>query len=316
MNRHLAPWPVLGLLLALPACNQPFEPDGPSGDKLVVYGILNSSIDTQYVRLSTTYGTPPGSEIRDAVVTMLTPDRGYVAFRDTTILHINAQGNLEQLNVYVAYPCPVSPGSAYTLQASTSLNRQSAEAAIHASASTIALAPPALFLRNQSPPGREGLKPPVLLTSFQSLTGYCEIHLYLEFYALVDGGWELHSTEVARDAFVDGTGNEVLVYPGLVLVRSLAGSSVAVPVLFDTLQYSNAMAKAAEKFTAAPLAWLQGEFVVTQIDSVLYSYYYANNGPADLSSIRLDRPVYTNVANGFGVFGSCARVVRQFRIGN
>jgi hypothetical protein len=121
---------------------------------------------------------------------------------------------------------------------------------------------------------------------------------------------------VARDAFVDGTGNEVLVYPGLVLVRSLAGSSVAVPVLFDTLQYSNAMAKAAEKFSAAPLAWLQGEFVVTQIDSVLYSYYYANNGPADLSSIRLDRPVYTNVANGFGVFGSCARVVRQFRIGN
>jgi hypothetical protein len=145
------------------------------------------------------------------------------------------------------------------------------------------------------------------------------MHFYLDYYALVGGGWELHRTEVAERSYEDETGSEVLVFPQLSPVRALATSAAPATIQFDTVQYHNARARVIEKYqkiTAAPVVWLQAVFALTQVDSVLYNYYTVNNGPVDLSSIRLDQPVYTNVTDGYGVFGSSARVTRQYPMEN
>ena len=294
------------LCCVLPACNQPFEPDGPVNSKLIVYSVLNAASTTQYVRVSTTFQTPPGREMHDASVQMVYNGRT-VLFRDTTIVSTDAEGHATPINVFVAYNQPISSGSRYLLQVSI-------PSGLSASASTTALTPPTFFLKNPKILDRLSNQQITLSSSFGSFTGAFVLHFYLDFYAFVDGGWELHRAEVPQSSHFDKNENPVNVYPSLALVQSLASSQKDVSISFDTLQYSRTRAEAIATYSAAPVVWLRGVFVLTQIDNVLFDYYYVNNGPPDKSSIRLDQPDYTNIPNGLGVFGSSATVTMSYPI--
>jgi hypothetical protein len=294
------------LFSMLPACNQPFEPDGPVNSKLVIYSILNGASNDQYVRLSTTYAAPPGPELRNASVRMMVNGRT-VVFRDTTITTTDALGNPAPINVYIAYNHPIAHGSSYQLQVST-------PAGLTASVNATALQLPSFNLTNTTVLNRAGREQITLSTSFGSFTGAFVLHFYLDFYAYVDGGWELHRTEVPLSTRPDKDGNLVKVFPSLSLVQALAASQKVVSLQFDTLQYSQTRAEAMAQFAAAPVVWLQGVFVLTQIDNVLYDYYYVNNGPVDKSSVRLDQPDYTNIPGGLGVFGSSVTVTMSYPI--
>jgi len=301
---HIAPIALLCCTLA--ACNQPFEPDGPVNSKLVVYSILNAASSTQYVRVSTTYQTPPGQGIHDAAVHM-TYNGKTILFRDTTIISTDAEGRTTPLPVYVAYNQPVSPGSTYQLHVST-------PSGLSASAAATALNPPTFYLKNPRILDHLANEQISLSTSFNSFTGAYVIHFYLDFYAYVDGGWELHRSEVPQSSHVDENKNLACVYPSLALVQTLASSQKEVTIKLDTLQYALTRAEAIAAFPAAPVVWLRGVFVLTQIDNTLFNYYYVNNGPVDKSSIRLDQPDYTNIPNGLGVFGSSATVTMSYPI--
>ncbi len=297
---------VVLLCFVLPACNQPFEPDGPVNSKLVVYSVLNAASTTQYVRVSTTFQTPPGPEIHDASVQMAYNGRT-VLFSDTTIVSTDADGHATPMNVYVAYNQPISPGSRYLLNVSI-------PSGLSASASTTSLNPPTFFLKNPKILNHLANEQLTLSTSFGSFTGAFVMHFYLDFYAFVDGGWELHRAEVPQSSHFDKNENLVNVYPSLALVQPLASSQKEVKIIFDTLQYSRTRAEAITTYPAAPVVWLRGVFVLTQIDNVLFDYYFVNNGPPDKSSIRLDQPDYTNIPNGLGVFGSSATVTMSYPI--
>lgn len=306
MRMRLSIAPVALLFTALAGCNQPFEPDGPVNSKLVVYSILDGASTNQYVRLSTTYAAPPGPELRNASVRMTYNGRTIV-FRDTTIMTTDAGGNPAPINIYVAYNQPVNHGSTYRLQVST-------PAGLTASANTTALQLPSFYLTNTTVLNRAAREQIKLSTSFGSFTGAFVLHFYLDFYAYVDGGWELHRTEVPLSSYPDKDGNPVKVFPSLSLVQALAASQKVVTLQFDTLQYSHTRAEVMTQFPAAPVVWLQGVFVLTQIDNVLYDCYYVNNGPVDKSSIRLDQPDYTNIPGGLGVFGSSVTVTMSYPI--
>jgi len=297
---------VLLLCCILTACNQPFEPDGPVNSKLVIYSILNAASSTQYVRVSTTYQTPPGREIHDASVQMVYNGRT-VVFRDTTIISRDTDGHTTPIPVYVAYNQPISSGSRYLLVVST-------PSGLSASASTMALNPPTFYLKNQQILNRLSNEQITLSTSFGDFSGAFVMRFYLDFYGFVDGGWELHRSEVPLSSHNDKNGNLVKNYPSLALVQSLASSQKEVLIKFDTLQYSQTRAEVIAAYPAAPVVWLRGVFVLTQIDNTLFDYYYVNNGPIDKSSIRLDQPDYTNIPNGLGVFGSSATVTMSYPI--
>jgi hypothetical protein len=297
---------VVLLCCVLTACNQPFEPDGPVSSKLVLYSILNAASSTQYVRVSTTYQTPPGQEIHDAAVRMEYNGRTIV-FRDTTIVSVDAEGHTAPVHVYVAYNQPISPGSRYLLHVST-------PSGLSASAGATALNPPAFSLRNPKILDRLANEQLTLNVSFGSFTGAFVIHFYLDFYAYVEGGWELHRTEVPLSSRHDINQNLMSVYPSLALVQTLASSQKDVTIKLDTLQYSFARAEVISAYPAAPVVWLRAVFVLTQIDNTLFNYYYVNNGPVDKSSIRLDQPDYTNIPEGLGVFGSSATVTMSYPI--
>jgi hypothetical protein len=287
---------VAAAVCVLPACNQPFEPDGPTHGKLVVYSILDGSGTRQYVRLSTTYAEPPVPVLHNASVWM-TYGTTTVQFRDTTIMTTDASGNQVSVPVYAANAFTITGGTKYTLHVTepTGLNVDVAASALQK---------PSFSINNTKTLSRSVRQQIILNTTFGSKSGAYVMHFYLDFYAFVNGGWELHRVEVPSRAYINGLGSLVKIYPTLDLVGPLAASQSIVPIKYDTLQYDATRADVISQYPAAPVVWLRAVFVLSQIDDVLYNYYYVNNGPSDQSTIRMDQPDYTNIPKGLGVFGS------------
>lgn len=295
MKRRIALFSLLALLLA--GCNQPFEPNGPLSSTLVVYSILSSRNDTQYVRLTSTFGTPPAPGITNAAVTITTTGQ-VITFRDTTVLWPDTAGDLSPTNVYVAYNTPIKGGAVYQLQAST-------PSGLTASASMTALNQPFFALKPGVTPGFF-----VLSRAFNSLSGAAVLHFYLDYYALVNNRWVLQTEEVPATRTLDAADNDVLGYPSISPVPTLAAGGNEVQI--DSTLFQITRVRVYKRYAPAPVVYLDIRFVLTQIDDALYAYYYINNGPVDISTIRLDVPDFTNIQGGYGVFGSRADVILLF----
>jgi hypothetical protein len=202
------------------------------------------------------------------------------------------------MNAYVAYRVSIKGGERYRLQAQT-------PDGLSASAYATALAPPIMSDRAGTR-GRFRLD-----VTFGSVDGACVLRFYVDYYVLIDNGWELRREEVPSSVFVNTGGDTVFVYPQLVHVKELAGTSAQTTFFYDSLLYSETLSRIHDRYPT-PVVYLQLEFIFTQIDETLYAYYYLNNGTVDRSTVRLDQLDFTNVDNGYGVFGS--RVEASHRI--
>jgi hypothetical protein len=183
----------------------------------------------------------------------------------------------------------------YRLNAST-------PSGLAASATITSLRQPSLALRQGTTPGFFALT-----RQFKTLSGAAILHFYLDYYVLVNNGWVLRTEEIPSGRSTDASGNDVLQYPSISPVTTLAagGSDVAIDSTLFQIARSRVLARAAP----APVVYLDVRFVLTQIDDILYAYYYLSNGPLDNSTIRLDVPDFTNIQGGYGVFGSRAEVI-------
>lgn len=280
---------ALPFALLLASCNQPFEPEGPVNRTLVVFGILNAQSDTQYVRLTTTSGGTSSPQVTDAFVTMTSPG-GSVFFHDTTVQWLDAAGHRAPTVVYVAYNFRPREGTDYKLTAST-------PSGLLTSATTTALPAPTLDVVPNTP------KKFTLSLKFNSTAGAFVTHFYFDYYALVNNGWELFREEVPSSVFKDIRGDSIIVYPTIAPVRSVAIYQPQVQVQFDSALYVQEQVRLYAQYNGR-VVFMHVEFDVTQIDDILYGYYYINNGVVDRSTIRLDQSDYTNFVGGYGVFGS------------
>lgn len=303
---HIALVAALGLSLV--SCDQAFEPDGPAHSKLVVYSILNGASSTQFVRLSTTYSTPPAPSLRGASVWM-TYDGTTVQFHDTTITTVDDAGATQTIPVFVAYQMPITGGSTYALHVTD-------PSGLSADVRSTALRPPSFSINNTKVLSRKVRAQIILNTTFGTSRGAFVMRFYLDYYAFVNGGWELQREEVPARSYMETNGTTVKVYPALDLVSTFSAARATVPITFDTLQYDETRAQIISRYPAAPVVWLRATFVLSQIDDVLYNYYYVNNGPSDNSTIRMDEPDYTNVPAGLGVFGSSVIVTMTYPLTN
>ncbi len=296
---------VLLACIVAASCNQPFEPDAPANNRLVVYGILNSASSTQYVRVGTTYNTPPAPELHNAIVEMLSNGRTIV-FRDTTVTDTLDDGTTTPVNVYIGRTA-VNGGSPYTLQVTT-------PAGLSVSATTNALVVPSFYLKYPATLNYSTNQGLVLSITFGSYTGAFVVRFFVEFSAYIDGAWQLRRLEVPIKRYTNLAGEEVKVFPSFALVQSVTLAQKSLTVEYDTLQYQKIRGEAIQTYAAAPVQWKRGVFVLTQIDNVLFNYYKLQNGPADKSSLRLDQLDYTNISNGLGIFGSYAVETKSYNI--
>ena len=267
------------LTVVVAGCPESFSPDGPFNPKLVVYAVLSSQSDTQFVRVQSSYAdrsaqTPP--DVAGAHVAV-TSDSGTIQFHDTTLALTDSSGNTRSVGAYVAYSLHVQPGIHYGLSVSSS-------SLGGISSSATGLYPGTLFVET-SGSDRIGVR----IYPGQNSRAHI-VRLFLEYDALEDTLFVRKTLEIPASVTPAG----VYIYPAPV-------SSEVAEATFDVAGFDQVVAHIRQEAT---VRLVRTVFVLTEMDDALYGYYSVVNGFQNTGTLRLDEPDYTNINNGFGVFAT------------
>lgn len=289
-------------LVLFAGCENAFNPKGPYAEQLIVYSILTTRSDTQYVRVYTTYN-PSGfnpldqttdTYVQGARVTVGKGDSTYL-FRDTTIARIDQSRYATNVAAYVAYPMRIARDSMYSLQVVSDQGSAYATVTVPGRGAVTANNP---FVLND--PGRyaEDISSTVYLSP--ATAGYL-LRIIVTFEYLEDGVWKQSSAEVPYAGTKEPNGDLTLNYP--ILTRRTASLiSPTETVFFSVGAYEALLAQLQSQHGIIRL--LSAAYVLTQVEQNLYRYFNIVNGFQDEFSIRTDQPDYTDVQGGLGLFGA------------
>jgi hypothetical protein len=302
---------VIALILAavLVSCQEPFEPKGPFEEKLVVYGILSTHTDTQYVRLYTTYD-PEGFDptvvtvdhpILGATVT-LTGSGASWRYRDTTVVRWDKSRYTSDIQAYVLVPFRPVQGSSYTLTVQLPNGKQARGTTSVPGKGYLSVV--TLHVLDRPESFAEDL---YVVASIAPGTRGFLVRMFVEFELTVDGERQLRRVEVPMRIrrTTDGVVYEKI-YPKLQRRTSSETSrnqgSEYVGFQHDAyLQTLNDIAVAYVRFNPVRKNVI---FVLTQTEANLYNYFNIVNGFQDDITIRTDQPDFSSIDGGVGVFGA------------
>ena len=288
------------LALFLLSCNHPFSPKGPFEQQLVVYSVLSSARDLQFVRVYTNYdvsGFDPFENASDRAVAgaqvTVTGARGTYVFRDTLLPRSDTSRYKTPITAYVANWQP-EPGQTYTLVVNAAnVGSTSATVTLPGRSQTFSWYPGTQIL--DYPDSNKTITYFYAYTRVPQLTKVYTFQLVIDYVVLTDAGWQNRSIEVpvwASDASFQGT-----TYPSLQTAYGYASGSYTKYAYVSTLirvstQYSNR------------LTFKRIVFRLLQLDGNWYNYYNTVRRFQDPYSIRLDEPDFTNLSRGYGLFGA------------
>lgn len=265
------------LTMVMAGCSETFSPDGPFSPRLVVYSVLSSQSDTQYVRVQSTFPDRNGLAPLDLIGAQVTvtSDSGTIQFRDTTLEFTDSSGTTRSVGAYVAYSLRVQPGGRYGLAVALSSLGS-------VSSSATGLYPGALFVETSSS-NRIGVR----IYPGQNARAHIA-RLFLEYETLEDSVFVRKRIEIPVNITPAGE----YVYPKPV-------SHEVAEATFEAAGFDQVVARVRQ---AGAARLVRTVFVLTELDDALYGYYSVMNGFQDSGTLRLDEPDYTNINNGLGLF--------------
>lgn len=308
MSRTLHSALACVVLLLVSGCDSSFDPKGPYTEKTIVYSILTTSSDTQYVRIYTSYN-PSGFDplentsdnaLRNALVTV-TKEGIVTRYRDTLVTRYDKSRYTGDIPAYIAYPFKVEKGKAYNLSIDVPSRGKMTSALTIPDKGSLFLTNPYVL---KSPTSfDEDLLLVIRIT--RPTRGYI-VRFYLDFDVLQNGVWVPHRVEVPSS--VQTRGDELdLIYPKLIrrtTTPSAARAEEQENVVFSRSGYRTALAQIYGQYSSLNVRLKSGVFILTQVEPNLYNYYNIVNGFQDEFSIRTDLPDYTSIQGGAGVFGA------------
>jgi hypothetical protein len=300
MKRPLLHISLAGLLTTVIACDATFNPSGPYEEKMVVFAILSTRSDTQYVRVHTTYAVTNNplsvstdTRVPDAQVTITQGNRTFL-FRDTTIARTDTSRYTTGISAYVSYTLHVEPNLPYELSViSPSLGKVMSRA--------VSLYKGTMYVEN--PPRRSSSDADMVavVTPVAPIRALI-VRLFLDYDVLVGNDRVRKRIEVPQGIRPE-TGEFVYPKP---IPHAQSGTD---RITFGVSTYAAILAQLNNQFPGGTLRLVQAVFVLTELDDALYAYYSTVNGFPDSGTIRLDEPDYTNVQGGLGFFGMSAETV-------
>ena len=268
------------------SCDDTFNPNAPYKEKLVVFAVLTTRSDTQYVRVHTTYPVTTNplaisadTFVPDAEVTIAQESTIY-RFRDTTLQRMDTSRYRLPVRAFVAYNLRVEPLRRYLLTVSSPTRGSVTAQATSQSRGGVSVRTD--FNGNFI----------VLVSLAPTNVRAWIVRMYLEYEIRPETTWLLQRVEVPR-AIDTGTGERFYPRP---LLRDISSISFAAASL------SQITGELRQRYRAGTLRLKRTLFVLTQMDDAYYAYYSTANGFPDSGTLRLDEPDYTNIVGGLGVF--------------
>jgi hypothetical protein len=282
---------IFSVLIFGVGCNEPFSPKGPFQQRFVAYSVLNAQSDTQFVRLYLNYN-PPGFDPH-AVTT-----EKYDTSAQLTISSVNRSFNFHDtllaasLHTFVNQSFRPQPGTVYVLNVSSQFGTITATTAMPARG-TLSLPNPSTLIFASTFPDKNV---EVDATLGPETRGF--LVRFLLVYSIASDSAFVGETEIPMSYIQSTTGVSSPVFPQL--QRTFTPNPI---VTFPVNNYLQTIVGLTDQFKTK-IILKQVKFFLVQVDEGLYNYYNVVSGFQDPYSIRTDKPDYTNIQNGFGVFGS------------
>lgn len=292
------------LLICL-ACNDVFDARGPIEDKLVVYSILSTDRNLQFVRVGRSY-MPNGSDppvawsdnaLTDASVT-ITQSGTIYQLRDTMLLAFDSSRSEAPLHSYVLEGLSLEGGKMYTISVTSSHFGTAFGSVVVPRKPVLSLDPLSYSTLNDptSQSKEQAIAFNVLLSGIAK--GYVA-RLFIEYDVLLRNEWAQERVEVPIGSADPTTYRlDQARYP--VLVPRSNNSRIA----FLNGYYQAVLSELNWKYRLTRLVFNRVVFQLLQVESNLYDYYSTVHGFGDPQSVRLDEPRFTNIRGGIGLVGS------------
>ena len=298
----------LSLLLLAAGCEESFSPDAPFEPRMVIYSVLSTQSDTQFVRIYSTYNPPdrdptknPDEQpVKDAVVTLQRGGSGFI-LRDTILIRSDRSRYPSDVFTYFVTPLRPRPDESFTLAvASSTLGAVSASVVVPGRGDLSINATSVLA----NPWAYSSYTPIGVAVHLSRATLAFVIRYYVEFEADTPAGRRLQRTEVPYSAKLLDRFFEIYEYtyplptrrttqPGKAWGESYLFSIVAYRRTIELIRHEN-----------LNVAFKRAVFYLIQYDENWFKYYQSVRVYRDKHSIRLDEPDFTNIRGGAGVFGS------------
>jgi hypothetical protein len=283
---------------------------------MVVYSVLTTESDTQYVRIYSTYNPPDNdpsenkdeTSVQDAQVTIRQEGGGTFTFQPMTIPR-PASRYPSDIVIYYSYPFRAQSGKMYTLTVSSATMGSVTAKTTVPGQGTITPVNPAALADSVHATFDFGVKAALSPEAKGFLA-----RIYVDYLSpRVDGTYEPKRFEIPlRRDTINAYRNlyeETFPRP-----RRRSTPSVApVPVGQNEYKPEESVSYSTHTFChkvdylydrEGCVHFTQTVFYLIQFDAPLWNYYGVANMFQDRFSVRIDAPDYTNMKNGIGVFGS------------
>jgi hypothetical protein len=293
---------------------------------MVVYSVLTTESDTQYVRVYSTYNPPDNDptknpdeiSVKDAHVSITEEGGPTFTFQSRTIPRPPTSRYSGDILIYYSYPFRPGRGKTYALTVSSPLmGNATAKTTIPGQGKITPVNVDLLgdpFYTTQDFGVSAGISP--------EAQGFL-VRIYVDYlYPPGNGTYQAKRFEIplSREVVSCFWGLFAETYP-VPQRRSTYPNAVneiyANPTPDEKVPYNREayLHKISYLYDREGLGILfkQAVFYLVQFDDPLWKYYAVANGYRDRFSVRTDEQDYTNIKNGAGVFGSTAvdSLVRQ-----
>jgi hypothetical protein len=259
-------------------CKNDFTPYGEFEEKLVVYAILDSRLPDHIVKVQRSFfyesDTNYKSKIPNNIKVTISNSTGTYTLKDTTIEGVTNYA------VFCLSDHIIGRGDDYSI-------RVTADDYLPATASIISPVDRSinLIINNLNVVAYWG-------STNENAAGHA-YHMYI-YYNVIDGNKiDSQRIEVPNELIINDI-DTTFIYPEL-------SSAITTTYYNNTISYT--LSKIRTLYPDEQVIIKKCMIIILSFDENLYSYYYSIQRFNDPYSLRLDAPFYSNINNGYGVFG-------------
>lgn len=293
-------------------CNEPFIPTAPFQPRMVIYSVLTTERDSQFVRIYSTYDAPNNNPtanreeipITDANVSITDGTTSYF-LKPIQIPRPDTSRYQSSINAYFAYPFTPQRARSYILNVAS-------REYLPASVSLTVPGRPTMSLHNYSslddPVGNNA--DPSLSILLGAKTKVYLVRLFIYYSSSETGARTEKRMEVPTRINVISFQGPYLEYIYPTMKRRVSqdvanprGISVQLETVAFPIQ-SYRWVIPLIKFFSIEVKFHRAVFYLIQFDEPFYKYYSLAHQFQDRYTIRLDDPDFSNIPNGAGLFAS------------
>lgn len=298
---------VICLSFLFASCKDSFDPRAALDQKMVVFSVLSTDRDIQYVRVQTDY-MPPGfdplsytsdSFLSDAQVSLKDSSKTYL-FRDTIVARSDSGRYSFPLRAFYLGRFTPQRGKSYNLVVqSPSLGKAYATVIIPGKPRITITAEVVQIIDR---PDRYVQNVPIIFIVQLSTLSKGYVARFLLYYDVLKGTeWVEERVEIPiSSADSSNYSLDIPKYPDL----AVSPNTSQIGLVYRNGYYKGILNILNERYKNTRIIFKWATLVVLQTDKNLYDYYSVTHASRDPFSMRLDEPTVSKISGGLGMIGA------------